>query len=191
MIGFVGCSTVNKNTYTSPELPDKTITTIAAMPLVVSRAARTEVSGTYSPGWISETFETSPLSPAEYLPAEQAFFSAVSHALAAVELFAPRSVDERMQNESAESVDEAITLVARSMNADAVFLLQLRDVVLREQSQIEGRATAMGESDLTLYDREGAVIWAVSSQNVFKTGMAGSPAPSLRQYVEFIMQEYE
>ncbi|NBB90380.1 MAG: hypothetical protein GVY23_04125 [Spirochaetes bacterium] len=111
--------------------------------------------------------------------------------MAAVELFAPRSVDERMQNESAESVDEAITLVARSMNADAVFLLQLRDVVLREQSQIEGRATAMGESDLTLYDREGAVIWAVSSQNVFKTGMAGSPAPSLRQYVEFIMQEYE
>jgi hypothetical protein len=188
---LTGCSHIELKTYRSPDLGKYRIEKVAIMPLVITSSAQTRVSGSYSPSWISETFTTTALSPAEYFSAEEEMVNTLSSKLGRIKFVTPSVIDNAMKGKKIQTYHAALLEVVKHFNADAVISFRIRDVILRAGSQIEGRSAAMGHVDLTLYGSEGSPLWSVSSESVYRRGTAFSQAPSMASFVKYIMEEYQ
>jgi len=190
LVTVVTCSSISLKKYESPELYKHRINKIAVLPIVITAASNTQVSGSYSPGWIIETFTTTALSPAEYYPAEQVYVNSLVNNLTNVYIIKPRVIDKKMKDMTVKSYEQAIVLVASNFDADSVLSLRIRDLNLRAQSSLEGRAAAIGHADLTLFDDSGIPLWSVSAEVAYREGFAGSPAPSIESYISYVMEHF-
>jgi len=192
-----GCSVSHSNVYKSAKLKENRMMRIAVMPMIILAASKTTVSSTYTSTWISETWTTMALSPAEYLPAEQAFMESLTASFPKIELVSPRIIDEKMRGQKIPNYEQAVVQVAKRFNADAVFTIKIRNLNLRGGNAFEDHTgKGDGHVDLSIHDRNGTILWSVSSdvryvKGTFLFNIIPDPPPSLSEFIAHVMKEMD
>jgi hypothetical protein len=183
----MACSAVKISHYDSGKRPS--IQRVAVVPLIVVGATEThvKVSGSYAAGWFTESSRLAALSPAQYYPAAQAMFSHVGGALRGVEVVHPEQVDLAMEGSAISSIEEATREIAARTSSQATLVFRVRDFNSRPAGLDNARAT--GIADVTLYDVEGEVIWALSASINYSGVGESDTGPELVDFVDYAASE--
>jgi hypothetical protein len=192
---IIACSTTHSNVYRAETLKEKRIERIAIMPMIILAASKTTVAGTYTTTWVSETWTTMAMSPAEYLPAEQVYVESLSASLQGMDLVNPRLIDKKMKNQRIPTYEQAVVRVCERFDADAVLTMKIRNLNMRAGGYLEGHTGKCdGHVDLSLHDADGTVLWSVSSDVRYEKGtvlfnIIPDPAPALSDFMKYTMKE--
>jgi len=91
--------------------------------------------------------------------------------------------------------DQAVVLVADNFDADAVMVIKIRNLNLRGGGHFENHTgKGDGHVDLSLYDSNGTIVWAISSEVKYEKGtflfnIIPDAAPSLADFVDYTMTQ--
>jgi hypothetical protein len=187
---LTGCSTIDFTRYKPESSAGSKPAVIAVMPIVVNNARSAFSCG---PAWIVETHTTAQLSVAEAKSVESRMMRSFERSFSGVRLIVPPEVDNAMQKDSIPTLDAAIPRIAERLSADGVLLLRIRNYgsrlgVLHDYGGTPGQAA--GESELTLYNRSGTVLWSISAQVLKQNGVSTNP-PSFTDFMEYVLDEFQ
>ena len=184
------CSTVNTTQYLNPAAGPLRPDTVAILPPLVESVSHPKVVTRPLLGWLDQRTETTAvqLGPAEYQAALAALTSGVQETLAIPTVLPPDHVDEALQGIRATSLDDAVKKAAIKLRVNGLLVMQIRDFEQQDGTLPGGKQT-IGRVDITMYSSRGTVRWSLSTDAKLYPKTAFHSAPTLAQFMRFVMNE--